>query len=316
MLILNGRLVYNRTGDTLGHYPFPRQSADGTAVIEDLFKSTDSSDREIQASTTATLDTASTTTDAAAGPDQANIRRVPVSSTSGFVVGRRYWIESADGHGEPFEVAGIATGDYLEAESPLAGTYASGSDVLGLLMSFSLADVVVTDDARMERDEPFRVVWTYADGSKFQQNLELLRHDFGDLDVQRVLDEVEGIFPDVRVRVGHHGKDTLLRHVRSARDQLRTILVKRGDRPEKILLGDQGVWILVWHTLLHIAHLGNWPMGDDPGPWISYCLDNRNMYLDDVLVGRAGAETVELDEATDTATGREAIKSRRTIEIT
>lgn len=307
------RLIYNVTGQVLRHVPATRQ-ASATWVLEDLLRSTTDAARTLD-SGAATLDAATEPTLAIAGPTQANARLIDVASTSGFVVGTTYEIVNGDtGEGEYFELGGIDTDDTLYVKHPLAGTYPIGSTVRGVeLVTAAISAAVVQDEQRMQGDWPMRVVWTYTGGRHDQEQVRLVRHADGDLDAAAIERDVRDLFPDVDTRMAHHGRPTLGSHVRIVIRQTRSDLASSSIKIEQFLGGEQLHWAVVWRVLWHLARMGNAPGTGDVASWATYCKDEHTRFWNELTVGEAGPEVVELEPVTDTTGSSDSTEYRKRI---
>lgn len=114
----------------------------------------------------ASVDSVNTTVDAASGSGQANPKKVNVAATSSTAIGRQYLItNTALGQSEWFEVAGIASADYLIARQPLVHAYASADTVVGTRISITIDTTWASDINNLS--DPYapnprwRAVFTY-----------------------------------------------------------------------------------------------------------------------------------------------------------
>lgn len=304
------RLTYNLTGQVLTHVPDVRR-ASATWVLEDLRYAAGETARELD-SGSATLDSATEDTTAAAGPTTSAPRQLTVASTSGFVVGTTYEIVSASGNGdrELGILAGTPSGALL-MEHPLIGTYPTGSTVRGITLTTGALDsTVLQDEERMQSDWPMRVVWTYPDGTRAQEAVRLVRETATDLLIHRVIADLRDLFPDIDTRMQRHGRDTLRPQVQLQLRSMRADFLARGVRQEELLTGEKGHWALVWRTLWHLARLGNSPMGDgltgsSAADWANYCKAEWERRWLALTVGEGGPEVVKLDRVDATAPASE-----------
>lgn len=299
------RLIYNVTGQTLRHVPSSLQATIAW-VLEDLRYDVDSTARELD-SGTAAVDTATEATTAAAGPGQANPRLMTVASTTGFAVSTPRvpsWYEIVGtGGSEFFKLSGLATDASLTSELPLIGTYASGATVRGVVCTTAAIDVaVLQDEQRVQQDLPMRVVWTYADGTRHQEQVRLVREDAADLFATAIEADVRDLFPDLDTRMTYHGRNVLSPFVRSVIRQIRADALEKNIRIEELLTGEQGHWCAVYRTLKHLDALGNRPASEDQGAaWKKYVADEYEKRWNGLTIGTTGAETMELERVSATA---------------
>lgn len=302
------RLVYNLTGQTLTHVPDVRR-ASATWRLEDLRYDIDSSGRLLD-SGSVTVDAATETLTAAAGPGTADPRRLTVASTAGYAVGTTYELVSADGDGdrELAVVAGLPTGEIL-LEHPLIGSYPTGSTIRGItLTTAAIASAVVQSENRVQGDWPMRIVWTYPDGARVQEAVRLVRETAGDILAHRIVADVRDLFPDVDTRMQRHGRDTLMPHVRLQIRQFRAAYLARGLREEEFLGGEKAHWAMVWRVLWHLARLGNAPQADGTAgivsgssEWATYCKSEYERNWHALTVGEGGPDVVHVEPVSSTS---------------
>lgn len=174
------RLVYGGGAQTIRHIP---RTSTGLAVvvgsatysIVDLRRSTDASDRTVQASTAATLDSVNTTISAAAGPQTADPRKITVASATGITAGRRYLLTHATtGQSQPVRVQAV-TGSVLLLAEPVAAAYASSATFKGLEISGTFPSATANDETLFDNGGgPYLVAWTYSAGGATLTHEEII----------------------------------------------------------------------------------------------------------------------------------------------
>src|SRR5690606_13374717 len=110
----------------------------------------------------------------AAGPGTPNPRRVSMASTSGIEVGRMYLMREG-GRSELVEVAGLSVDAYVDLRHALVGSYTSAATLEGVTMVALLPDEIAATTRYADHDEPLRIVWTYANGERHQQQIRVVR---------------------------------------------------------------------------------------------------------------------------------------------
>jgi hypothetical protein len=139
----------------------PTVVASATFQINHLPRSDGSADREVQAVGAATIDTASTTTDAACGPGQ-SFREIPLTSTSGFSENTYYIIQEQSGGGrrELVLCEEIVTNDKILIRHGLTREFASGATVKGCEVSGDFPAAEADDEEEVKRGGgPYAVRW-------------------------------------------------------------------------------------------------------------------------------------------------------------
>lgn len=306
------RLVYNVTGQTISHVPGTYQATIAW-VLQDMTLDVDTAARTLD-SGTAAVDTASESTTAAAGPGQANPRLMTVASTTDVAIGTSYQIVAPSGESEIFECSGLTTNTSILSRLPLFGTYASGSTIRGITCTTAaILAAVVQDEQRVQADEPMRIVWTYADGTRNQEQVRLVRENGADLFVAAIATDLRDIFPDLDTRMTHHGRETLSPHIRTTIRQFRSDALERGEAIEEWLTGEQGHWAVVWRTMLHLAMLGNIPANVDAREFKDYCKSEYTKRWIGLTSGEGGREVLKLEPVSVTAPGSNDTTYRRVI---
>jgi len=147
--------------DSLGQVAVPTSA---TYSIVDLRVDEDDSTRTIQSSTAGTVDSASATTDAAAGSGSADKHAISVDSSAGFSAGSTYLL-SYLGQTEEFVCARVdSTNGTLYARDPLTKVWASGSSVVGCEVSATFPAAEAASDWDSEVDDrggPYAIDWVW-----------------------------------------------------------------------------------------------------------------------------------------------------------
>jgi hypothetical protein len=289
------------TGQTLRHHAGTYQ-ASIVWTLEDVRLELESP--VVLATGTAAVDAATEATTGVAGPTTANARSIEVASTTGFVISTErapvvYEIFSGDtGTREQFEVAAIDTDDFLIVDPPLSCTYPVGSTIRGLThITAAIPDAVLFSAERLEGDWPMLVRWAYADGARFTEQVRLVRDPESDMFVTAIVRDVLRVFPDMGTRFEHYGRDVTSPIVRAVIRQIRADALGRGMKLEALLTGDQGHWLAVWRTLVHLANLGNLPGNVDATDWITYCKGEYDKRWNALTLGYDKAEVLATNAA-------------------
>lgn len=130
-----------------------------TVRIVDLELHESDAAREILAETAATIDATSTVLTAAAGPREADPRKISVASAAGIVVGRKYALTLDDGRTEVVEVDRVEGLDVYASAPLLAAFPATTSTLVGLRCSATFPGAVADDPEQLERPAIFGVDW-------------------------------------------------------------------------------------------------------------------------------------------------------------
>lgn len=128
--------------------------------------------------------TPNTTTTAAAGVEESNPRRIPLTSMTGVTVGRRYFVVGSDGLSEQVEVASAVTGSlYCITRHPLVNQYVSGSTFHSRRVTAPVNATWVADASNISGASPspaYRVRWVVVVGGVtrvYERGLDLGRYE-------------------------------------------------------------------------------------------------------------------------------------------
>lgn len=295
------RIIFGQTSQTLRHVPMGVASA-ATFVLEDIERSVGDSARTIT-SGSPTVASWTLTTNAAAGVDQANPKRVSVAATTGAAIAVPAIIAAPNGTRELLEIGALSSGSYIEAASPLAGEYPSGSTVYGVLMTASVPDVFAADETLFDLGHALRVTWTYTvNGAvvRVPEFVEFARHNVAaDQCIGEAAIRLRKLYPQIAQTLGDDVDfDTVVRLMaEEAADDLRA----RGIAPERFMLGQQGRGLVEARVLMHAGTLGYAPGRVDQATWATNAERQYRSRLSSVTIGEPGHATAETEASTDTA---------------
>ena len=159
------RVRYGGGAQTLYHVPRDRHGrvllpASATYSIVALWRHEDDDARTVQASTSATIDSTSTTLSASAGPAQANPRLLPVTSSTGFLPGHAYLLVQ----GEVAELVECEAADTAQVlvKHELRNGYTTGATLRGIEVTGTFPSDAANDEEDLEAGGgPYGVIWSY-----------------------------------------------------------------------------------------------------------------------------------------------------------
>lgn len=296
--------IYGAGAQTIRSLPINRHGrptvvTSCTYRIVDLRKGEDDPEREVVAAgTAATIDTTSTTTDAACGRGTQYARRIPVASTTGFSQGRRYLITLADGSREMFVCEGIASGDYLIPRDELSRQYASGATVRGLEVSGVFPSLVANDEEKIEDGEggPYAVDWSWdLDPSPRRELIWLIRQPDSLLVSE---EEVLAIDPTLTATEG--SRLSLATAVRQASTEVRVQLQLHQIDPDGFHAGMALRLATAYRAAWHIVRLSK---GDANQARAELYMGESQKLMDSICIGQPPEKSVKVSPSTDTAPG-------------
>jgi len=299
------RVLYGESGQSLRHTP-PERVASATYQIEDLEYDADDPSR-VLASGSATIDSLSLTSNAAAGDGQTNPSRISVASTTGATIGDPAVITAADGSFELFEIAAVSADSYIEARHPLIGLYPSGSTVRGLQLSASVPASVYDEEEYVEMQDGLRVVWEYTIGGvarKRQQQIRVVYQDEPDIELGEVESIIRDMHPDIVDRVVSPGE--IRGWVQLAKRRLNGEFRANGQRPEQMMLGDEYNFCIAYLAMKIAGQNGCIPRNQEPDQFIDAMHKEYRSIANRYLTGKAGVETHSLDDISNSTTDSSA----------
>jgi hypothetical protein len=234
--------------DALGRVALPSSA---TAKIVDLCEpdTAPDADRIVEDTAPAVIDATATTTTSAAGPKEADKRRVSVVNSAGFVVGRKYGLQGG-GSTEAFDVERVDGLDIYTRDA-LRTRFASGAAVVGLRVSATFPAARADDADELGRRADFGCDWTFAGVTgppvvrtlaRIERRGRALRATAADLL------QIDPQFAEVT-----HSRTTLESHLRQADLEVDALLLHRGSPLADTLEGTIGK-LAVGYTALALAY--------------------------------------------------------------
>lgn len=166
-------VLYGAGDQTIKHIPMDRNGrhvvvSSPTYTIVDLREGKTSAQREIVASTAATVGTASDRTTVAVGRSEANANKIPLGDSSNFAVGRRYLISDSRGS-ELFTIEAIDVNDIYTSKG-LQGDYCVDASVQAVEVEATFPSSEANDENETVEDRggPYQILWSYTiDGQPY-----------------------------------------------------------------------------------------------------------------------------------------------------
>lgn len=293
----NASLIYNVTGQVVDFVPpFEDVMANGApaAATYSVWGGTQSNDESAKFSGTATLDSVSTTVNAASGYSQTNKRRVFLASIAGIVVGRNYLLTNTLGQRvvvSPIEIQAT----YVVLGYDLAYDFASSSTFIGLRHYFTVDATFIQDlsniniygqlprlgmqhvssGGRVEAP-PYRVRWSFtAGGVSFQRwtYFDVVRQQSSHSVMPR---DLQAWFPDMVMEEWESQKGELFRRqIEAAWSMVQNDIRMAGYDPDAIRDGALLDQVVRCAALMVISDAGVSPTGRNPDQWAA---ERRNDY--------------------------------------
>lgn len=296
--------IYRAQGDqSLVHYP-PRGVVAATYVIEDMSVSETDPNRVI-AQGSATVDTLSETTVAAAGPRALYPQRVGITA-SAAVVGRTYRLTSADGVYEHVVIGSVAATS-VNVTGRLSATYPIGSTLEGAEIRCTFPSAAAAREDLQEEARVLVVRWSYEVNGVLHRPVEQVR-------VVRNTPEVAAwMVPAMTaLKAEWHelcqilgSDDVRLRAlVSGCARELMAGLRSMSQDPASLLMGEQGFDLLMRRCVYRFAEMGHCPAGRDKDQWAEQQRRHWLALYNAVSKG-GGNSTAEIEPGDNVATKRE-----------
>lgn len=157
-------ILYNVTAQTLAYRALEGVVTSGTFKVLPDFAGDDDT---VEFEGSVTVDTVSTTVDAASGPSQADPQKINLTSTTGIALGRKYLL-SENSLKEWVEPVEIVSGQYILARHPLKNDFSTSATFVGTTMTATVDSTwVAAEENISDHSDPnpdYRVRWEYVVG--------------------------------------------------------------------------------------------------------------------------------------------------------
>lgn len=281
--------------DALGREAKP---SGATARIVDLEYSEDAddADRIILAEAAATVDATNTVITAAAGPSEADPRKIVVTSSTGITVGRKYLL-SASGLTEVFEVDRVVGTNVFavhQLRNPFAATTSS---VVGCRVSATFPSGTANDGDELDRRALFGVDWTFSGVTG-----PIVRRTFARIERRGpppLATALELFDLDPQLAVVLHSRSTADIHIRQASNEIRARLLHAQHSLADTTFGDVGKQAALW-LALELAYRCLGPEHEGRAVWASErAVEWRTL----LLSGKRPDDAVDMTRTTDKRRG-------------
>jgi hypothetical protein len=297
---------FGQGAHTLYHVPMdefgkPQRIASATYSIVDLREPDSSSARVVVASTAATLDAASTTLDETAGPtaSHGDPNRLPVAAVTGFVSGRTYLLEKADGSArETVIVSGVdAANGRLYSLFPIQHDYASSDLIRGVEFSGTFpSDDASDEESLQDGGGPYQVQWVYTMNGQVwcvPESIWLSRYDFAPL-----CTDVDVLMECPMLAERGRGRFTVRMALGAAMDQLVAELMSADMDPSQFRLSPSIRQAVKKKACEYMFRWCQTPADDLRAEL--YRAEYERL-INNLLTGRPGKHVVQVSKADDTA---------------
>ena len=251
-------IIYNVTGQTLAYRAMEGAVTSGTFKV---FWDFAGDDDEVEFEGSVTVDTVSTTVDAASGPSQADPQKINLTATTGIVLGRKYLLSenSLKEYVEPVE---ISSGSHIRARHPLKNDFTTAATFVGTTMTAAVDSTwVAAEENISDHKDPnpdYRVRWSYVvSGTTYiaYSFFDLVRAPIGpQVDIDDINARAPGLHDSMPVEYREEQGRPL---VDAAWRSVQAKLASLGIDPDAIR-DDQILDEMVILKALHVLALGGW----------------------------------------------------------
>jgi hypothetical protein len=296
-------VYFNEGAQAVRHVPQDRlgrstRVSSATFSLVDLRYGEGSDARDL-ASGSATVGSVDTLLTAAAGPAQADPRRVPVTSVTGVIAGRRYLLFAADGRRESIVVVRVDTsGNIVYALHELQNDYGTTARLQDVEISASFPSGEAADEGSGLRNGagPYQVTWEYTIGEALYlvpQTIWLSRTS-----VQPFITETDVLlaYPTLATRLRERA--TVADAILVATEDYCVALQSAGRDPADFRASDIARVAVRAHAL---EYAFRWFGTDRDDEAAERCHKQWLSLMDNLTVGQPKTGTVTVDRNTDTA---------------
>lgn len=276
----------------LDHLGRVRRIDAATYTIVDLREHEDSSSRVVQASTAATIVDTTWTLTAAAGPDQAEPRRLALDTLTGVERGRTYLlVEDGNPNEQGVVVASTnPTAMTVELARDLTRSFTIDATMQLVELAGTFPAAVADDENRLLRGGgPFQITWTYSIDGRIVFVPQLLYLTRYGVTPWITGDYALGLFPPLAGRMG--GVVTPEAAVSAATDEIVGRLLASGRDPE-LLRGNFTATLAARHKA--VAFMLMWQPAEGDLDKSDRFEANYERHMNDLLVGRMPNRTTRV----------------------
>ena len=299
-------ITHDGGGQTLYHLPMDYMAkasrvTSATYTIVDLREPEDGAAREVQTSASATVDSASLTLAAAAGPTQANPRLIQLDAVTGLVEGHSYILEGAtSGLTEVVVVDRIdATNFYAYTRHAIRNVFATSDTFRGVEIQGTFPSAEASDDDKLENGGgPYGIIWSYTiDGRPYSPIDDAYVRRFT---VQPMCTESDVLQSYPRLEDRARNQISLSDAIASASRHARSELENAGIKPEN-LIGSETLAMAA--TYRSIATALRWLRtdGDGDSDDIDHYENQYRHLIRSLLNGRPSERTSSVEARAATA---------------
>ena len=223
----------------------PVAPASATYAIVDLRYDADDASHTVE-SGSATIDSVSTTTSAAAGKGTSNPRQLTVASATGITAGRRYLL-SYGGWAEEVRVAAVSSTTVV-LTAPVSRAFVSGASFTGLEMSATVTSGTCAEEEYLDAPNMLAVKWTPSGYQPFIEAIHLER-----LQPAPLVAPEEVLRLDATLHAYVDDNMSIADAVRQAQDDYDVDMLAAGVDDDEVLGGPIGRQVIrygaAWHVL-------------------------------------------------------------------
>lgn len=260
-------MIYGLTGQTFAIYPPEWSEGVPSSATCSVYEGEDGYDDTAEFSPAVTIDTVSTTVDAASGYSQTNRKKINLTATTSIAVGEFYLVGNAYGQRELVRVTKIASADYVEVDADLAYDYTTADTFKGVRMSATVdATWVATEANIIGPDVPsYRVRWAYTVNSIARRYYSYLRLVRQQATHGVTLATLRQYYHDLPAEEEAGSRGTQFRGlIDAAYGDVRQDVIRAGIKPDQIRDTETMSKLIVYRALALAARKGQLPGSRNP----------------------------------------------------
>jgi len=291
-------VIYGQTGQTVELIPAEWPEGVPSSASCSVYEGLDGLDETAEFSPSVTVDSVSTTVDAASGYSETQRNKLNLTATTSIVIGRPYLVENAGSQRELVVPKKIVSADYIETESDLAYDYASGATFKGVRMTFPVDNTWVAAESNLSQYKlpPYVAVWTYTVNSVVRRAytyIRLVRFLWKDL---LSIEDIKEIRPDIQADEWRETRGQQFKHFIDATcDAVRADILAEGYEPARIRDTEIIAELLRRKFFAMAGQEGVVPSGRDAELYVA----NAKAEYESLRARTLGALKMNLDEGTE-----------------
>lgn len=296
-------VTYNGGAQTIRHLLSQYVTTASVKLEDPRYSPSDSS--RVLFEGAATIPTFSFGLDTEVSPSSSYPFRLEVDDASEVDPGDKLFIVDPNGHSEFIVVNSVnESSDYIDLAWPILTHYSSGSLFHSAEISVTFPAASASVESYIESNYPLLATFSYtgSNGSivSYSEQIRFVRRSGTDFSEGGALEKIKNYFPDLVTRASDTDPESQLRRFVKESYGIVRMDLDAFTPADEILLGEQGLWLVVWQTAIAYASNGLAPNAMTSEEFMRIAEKNYNTRLQNIKVGLPGYRTADIPKQTDT----------------